>query len=346
MARMKDDSTRQYRFDWSVIPLWPTYAHLCGVTLDEVYRSPAVCADVLRRGREKVREIFGPEIHPIGLVAPPVSYGHLACLGAEVLFPYDSEPSVRPFVSSLEEGLQLVEKERPPFEQNALLRRWMDFRDGLRKEFPEEKIPFGGFGAQGPVTSCVLARGQSFYADLYDAPEQARQFLLRMADSIAAFRRFLLSANGQPEINPQGGFLTDDFASLISPGMWPEFVLPAWDRLFRGITTGSRSVHVENLTRAHLPLLKQAGIVYYDPSVSSMLSPKIIRETIEIPYCWLIPSFKIAAMPAGEIAAVVEDALIHGAGRVWTEIDRINCEGENPAKIRAFVNACQRFKGS
>jgi len=45
-------------------------------------------------------------------------------------------------------------------------------------------------GAQGPLTSAVLMRGQDFIYDVYDEPEKAKRFLALLTDSIVGFHHF------------------------------------------------------------------------------------------------------------------------------------------------------------
>ena len=126
-------------------------------------------------------------------------------------------------------------------------------------------------------------RGLDFIYDVYDEPEKVKKFLALLTDSIISFYRFNNRVNGLPEINLGGAGLADDFASLISPDLWPEFVIPYWNQYYEGLTTGKRSLHCENLSPSHLKYLKDAKLSHYQPSVSDLLTLENVKANTDIP---------------------------------------------------------------
>ena len=116
----------------------------------------------------------------------------------------------------------------------------------IQKAFPQYKIaPLAGYGLEGVITTAELLRGQDFFCDLYDDPDKVHTFLTLLNESIIDFKKFCNRVNGVAEISTWGTGIADDFASLIPPDMWPEFVVPYWVRYFEALSTGkSRSVRV------------------------------------------------------------------------------------------------------
>lgn len=332
-------------FSWEVSGSFAAYAYLAGFKLDEPYHSAQACAEVFRIGRRKTAEIFGPEISLGSPGCPPISYGHIICLGAPVSFPEDSEPGVRPIYDNIKEGIAALQKSID-FGQNTLFQRYWQIYQHLKQKFPEEKFGFGGFGLEGPITTAVLLRGQDFYLDLYDSPEEAKKFLALITESVLEFIRFLRKINNEPQIAPEGTGLADDFTSLISPELWPDFVVPFWNKYYAGLTTGKRSIHVENLKPGHLKYLKEVGISFYDPSVSLQLTPKIIKKETAVPFCWRLASFELAGRDNQKIKDWVHRSIAEGANRLFTIIEKINCLGENPKKIGVFIKTCQELESA
>jgi len=318
-----------------------TYASLAGIKLDETYKSPSACAQAFRFGRKKAAELFGSKVALGSPTCAPISYGHIACLGSPVTFPEDSEPGVQPIYGNIQEGIKALEK-GTDFAGNDLFQHYLRMWEYLKKEFPEEKIPFGGFGMEGPLTTAVLLRGQDFYVDLLDDPDSAKEFLRRVTDSVIQFHYFLRKLNNEPSINPEGSGLADDFASLIAPDQWSEFVVPFWNRYYEGLTTGARGVHVENLKPEHLKYLKEVGIRHYDPSVSPALSPKVIKEA-DIPFSWRLPAFVLDRMSCEQVREWILRNRNEGAEIMFTIIENNTCRNGNPEKIKVFIETCEEL---
>ncbi|HBN82735.1 MAG TPA: hypothetical protein DDZ89_02725 [Clostridiales bacterium] len=75
-------------------------------------------------------------------------------------------------------------------------------------------------------------RGQDFIFDVYDYPEKAQEFLRLLTSSIIDFRRLTNRMNGAPDVRTHGTGLSGDFASLIAPDMWPDFVIPGRNQYY------------------------------------------------------------------------------------------------------------------
>lgn len=327
-------------FSWATPISYEVFPYLAGISLRAFHLDAAACAHAFRVGGARLRDLFQDDVPIPTCFCPPVAYGHLTCIGSEVIFPEDGAPAVRPICSSVDEGLRLLERD-VDVDRNSLYRKYVALQSQLQKEFPREHVRFSGFGKQGPITSAVLLRGQDFFMDLYDHPEQTREFLRRLTRSIVLFQRFCWTRSGQPAMSPAGTGLSDDFAALVSPALWPEFVLPYWNQYYDALTTGPRSLHCEDLTPAHLPHLKTLGLVSFDPDRSSRLTPRILAEQLGVPFRWSLQSFDYPSMSPEDIAAWVKSTIAAGASIVYSYIYVNMLEKDIPAKVRTFIRAAR-----
>lgn len=332
------------KFEWYVSSGYSVYAYLAGLRLDEIYKDYSSCANAFKVGREKIKEIFGEEVTTSPPSCAPISYGHVICLGAPVTFPDDSEPGVRPIYKSIDEGIEAL-KEEVDFSNNYLFKHYLGMWEYLKKEFPDEKVYFSGFGWEGPITTSVLLRGTDFYMDILEFPEKAKKFLSLVTESIIKFVYFTKKINSQPPVNSEGAGLCDDLSSLVSPSLWDEFVIPYWEKYYRGLTTGKRTIHVENLKPEHLSFLKKVNIAHYDPAISPALNPKIIRENIDIPFGWQLPSFQLRDMKKEDVQKWVCEMVAQGAGLLYYSMEeKISCQQDNPEKVKMFIQTCKEIE--
>ena len=335
--------TSDNRFEWYVGVAQTALLHVTGANQRDFFLDKEVCRYVNDLGRKGVREIFGDRVRMPGPMCAAISYGHMISLGAKVHFPDNSEPNIDPMFSSLSEGIRWLKREED-FEGNKLFKQYYETYLHLKNAFPEEEVLFHGFGHQGPITTAVGLRGTDFYMDLLDEPELAKAYLELVTASTIRFCHLRSRLNGQAPVNPVEGFVTDDLSSLVSPWLWPEFVVPFWDQYYRGITTGRRGIHVENLVPDHLPYLESVGIEYYDPSVSAKLSPAIIRERINIDFTWRLLAISIPNMTVDGVEQWVHDNFKQGARHFHTILNHVYCESEHREKATRFMDVCQRLE--
>ena len=146
---------------WFVGVADATLPYLSGIDLDQYYLNPQSCARAIKVGRRKVRELFGDEVTLPCVSCPPLSYGHVSCLGGEVVFLHDSEPYVRAAYQTLDDAIEALRRARS-FEDNDLFRHYLNIHEHLKQEFPQDSVKFAGFSWEGPITSAVLLRGKDF----------------------------------------------------------------------------------------------------------------------------------------------------------------------------------------
>lgn len=167
-----------------------------------------------------------------------------------------------------------------------------------------------------------------------------KEFLRLITESIIEYNRFLNRVvRDAPEINPDGCGLCDDIASMLNPKLWPEMVVPYIDQRYRGLTTGRRTAHIEDLRPDHLPFLEELGLVSYDPSISPQINPKIISERCRVPFGWRLGSFHYRNLSVRDVTDFVFQATADGASYVFTFVSAGMCNEKTVPKVKAFIDA-------
>ena len=329
-------------FGWSAGSSQGALRAVTQTPIREFNLEPEACIDAYRRGRPMIREMFGEDVSLPGASTPAISYGHPNGLGSELLFPEGGEVAQTHIYGSLEEGLCAL-REPVDFATAGMAPFYLQFRERMQEAFPDEAVGFA-FGLEGPITTAYELRGDGFFTDIFDAPDLAREFMEALVESVLQFHRFLCSARGAEPSNPHGAGMCDDLSSFIPPRLWPELVLPYWDQYYRGMTTGSRSAHVENLRAAQLPFLEDIGLVRYDPSVSPDLHPQIIAKHCRVPFAWRLCSFHYREMSCEDVEDFVFQSCADGASSVTTVVAETMCDEEHVAKVHAFIRAGKEAK--
>ncbi len=322
--------------------------YLGGITERELYMDSAKCIEAWKIANAKIAECFGELLSPRTPTAAPLSYGHLVCLGAPLRMPENGEPNVSAFADDIDEAIEILkEKQGQDFSDNEMFQHYVMMNTEIEKAFPGTKIPLAtGFGYEGVITSAVLMRGQDFFCDLYDEHEKVHEFLTLMTNSIIDFKKFINRFHGRPELDTYGVWLADDFASLVPPTMWQEFVTPYWNRYFEGTTVpnGKRTVHCENTVPAQLQYLKEVKLGHYQPSVADALTIENVKENTDIPFDWLLYAYHITNMTDEEIEAWVDKTVQAGIRKVRTQFGKYAWSIGKMDRLLAFYKAFEKYK--
>lgn len=329
-------------FEWSASCGMAVYATLAGVRFDRLFLDADAIAEAYTKGRPMAEKLFGPEVSMGGPTWAGISYGHASCLGCELVFPPDSEVGRKPAYGSLDEALRELRRE-VDFSARGMFPFYLELWERLKRLFPSEKIQFH-FPAEGPITTGWTLRGHDFFEELLTAPEKTFEFLQLATESIIKYNRFIQRVNGRPEIDPSAAFVADDISSMISPSRWPDLVLPLLHRYYKGLTTGERHAHIENLTPLHLKYLDELRLDRFDPSVSPKLTPQIIRDRCKAPFAWRLNSTHYPGRTPRDVERWVFEAAADGASEVFTIVWRDMCTPECAEKVEAFVRAARKVK--
>jgi hypothetical protein len=326
-------------FSWRVNGTYTALPGLTGISLGEFSLDQDAGIEFYRKGRAMLREMFGPDVGTCPLATPPISYGHPNGLGTELIFPEGGEVNYVTPCDSVEAGIAFVEQE-VDFAQAGMAPFYIDYKATLEEAFPGERCGFS-YGHEGPLTTAYILLGERAFVAVYDQPEQFKVFLEKLVENTIEFAKFRANVMGQEFPSSSGSGMVDDLASIYAPSCWPEFVVPYQNAYYRGITTGPRSAHIEDLKPDHLPYLEDLELTRFDPSISRHLSPPDLRDRCRVAFGWRLGSFHYRALSCQDITDWVYQAVADGASSVFTYVADGMCNEETVPKVHAFIEAAK-----
>jgi len=248
-----------------------------GAKLGAYYTDPETMLLTQQRARERFLALYGIEVTRPHVAVP--AYIGAAALGAHILYPEDSSPMLEDQGRVVPTAAAAMALAVPDPAADPAFAWMLEVREFIMREAGVQVgIPAG---QEGPITTAILLRGQAFLIDLYEAPQAAHHLLDVVTETYLAYVRYARDLSGE-----SGGTvgIADDFAGLISPAMWPEFVLPYWRRIFEQLGPGRRMVHSELLRDQHLKFLAELKIDHFDPGADQFLTGPVIRAQTDIPF--------------------------------------------------------------
>ena len=333
----------RYPFTWYVSCGMPLYAALAEVQFDRLFREADAIVEAFAVGKPRARALFGPDVQYAGPAWAGISYGHVNCLGAQLIFPPGSEVSYTPIYGSPDEGIEALQQE-VDWASAGQMPFYLDLWEALKARFPDRNVRFGGFGYEGPITTAWELRGHGFFLDVHDHPARCREYMRLVTESIVDYAAFVRSLNGQPAFLDTRIGLYDDVSSLIHPDMWPDVVLPYQDQFFASQTSGPRHAHIENLAPAHLPHLDTLDLDSFDPSVVSQIQPGDVRDRCHVPFLWRLNSMQVRDYTPAQVRRFVFESVADGASGVFCAIARTMVGQEDVAKVHTFIEAARQVE--
>ena len=305
-----------------------------GTTLGAYYTDAEVKLRTQLAAKRIFQELYGVDVVSIGVDTH--SYLGVAALGGEVVIPEDDPPMIRHLLDSAERAFEVTIT--PPEECEAFQRQVWIYHYYQRELGNDAQIHMSS-GQEGPVTTAVLLRGEGFYTDLYTHPKAAHALLEKAVET------YIIYANAVSEITGQEGDgvgICDDFAGLISPKMFKEFVIPYWRRIYEELGSGPRTLHCELLRPAHLGFLDELEIASYDPGTDQYLrNIKVLRDKLDDRFWWNLIAFRdLKEGTPDSIRRMYTEAVAAGAPAIMTEL----CRGIPPENVRAFVEVARSFE--
>ncbi|MFH1477565.1 MAG: uroporphyrinogen decarboxylase family protein [Verrucomicrobiota bacterium] len=227
-------------------------------------------------------------------------YPHIVSLGAPIEFAEDGEPNIFPLIHTPAEIDHL--KEPDDYLAAPLIQQRLKICEELVRRRNDAVPKFIGHLLEGPITTAVLLFGQDFLTLPYDDPKRAHHLLNFCTESalhyIAALHRHFY---GDAPVEPGPCGIPDDFAGMLPPEIFGEFVVPYWNRLYEGLKATERHLHSELLREVHLPFLRDLNISYFDPSADQYVTPELLARSCPCPFRSCIQAWDLRDLTAEQL---------------------------------------------
>ncbi len=308
-------------------------AQIGGVTLNQLHFDAGAIAEAYGRMKPLAERLGVPAPRP---KMAGFGYPHIAALGAEVDFPENSEPKPRKLLKNIEDIDNLTEPE--DYLSAPLIQKKLSVLKELKEICPGAPDSIG-HTLQGPVTTAVLLLGESFFTLIYDDPKKAHKLMAFCTESALNYKEAIRSYFGH-ETPPGPRSLPDDFAGMLSPPLFREFVAPYWEKIYGGLNATERHLHSELLRKDHLPFLKELGIKIYDPSADQYLAPEILEEHCPCGFTLRIQSWDIHNLSPDEL----EDLYIKLQSHKPVSVSFFMSELSDEEKIKRLLNTAKKME--
>ena len=323
-------------------PTGPPFS--CGIADSAIAEAGQVPLDALHFDADAILHAYdaiGPVAERLGLPVPRPKlagfcYAPLAGLGMEIVFPPRSEPKPEPLIHSPEEIDELQEPD--DYLAAELVQTRLALVEELKRRCPQAGTSIGHL-VEGPVTTAALVLGPGFFTLLYDDPSRAHKLLDFSVRSAVGYAHAICAHNGAP-LSPGPRGIPDDFAGMMGPAMFREFVVPYWNRLYEGLMATHRSLHSELLTVGHMPFLQEAGIEAFDPSADQFLTPELLRDHCPARFRLSIHNWHVDDMSEREL----RDYFRRLAGFSPTSIGFSLARLDQEAKVRALLEVARDLR--
>jgi uroporphyrinogen-III decarboxylase len=274
---------------------------------------------------------------PVTLGVPMSAYEGVAALGGELVFSAAHQPMIHNQGHILDNPAQIDALAVPDPWQCKRFQQHVETWHELGRRFPSQAIGLSA-GQEGPVTTAVLLRGTDLFTDCVLDPARAHRLLSICTDTYIAFVRATRQVTCVPQEGSVG--IADDHAGNLSPAMWPEFVLPYYERIYTELGAVRRSMHTELVRRAHLPLLRQLGLDHVNFGENQYITVKDVVQELDVPFDWHIKTVSemLQGTPA-QIQASFRQAVASGAPEMTAELT----VGTPAHNIRAFIEVAQEY---
>jgi hypothetical protein len=277
-------------------------------------------------------KVLPPKPHLAGF-----AYPHMAALGAEVLFPPDSEPKPLPLLRSPADIDRLAEP--ADYLAAPLIQKRLHTLAELQRLRPDALATIG-HGYEGPITTAVLLLGPDFFTLVYDDPPRAHALLdFSVRSALHYFAAITRQFGGT--LGPRPAGFPDDFAGMLPPELFPEFVVPYWERFYRGLQATGRWLHSELLRPAHLPFLAELKVTHFDACGDQYVTPEILKAQCPVPFMLNLHSWEVHNHTIPELQALYRRLASFEPTTIALEYNRLP---ELP-KIEALLEVAWELKG-
>lgn len=232
---------------WHIAFCNVTITKYTGMTYADYYGSPANMLEAQLKASEIVQERFGvgrfisPHVDsPSGVVASFLGMPIVSGSADELPYVDNSKPLVT--LPTDTDKLSVGD----PKERGLMADRWKAWNYYTSRGY---KVRVGGYAGNIIGTACEIS-SNNILLWISEDPAGARKMLDFIVDVEKSLEDFDNSLCG---VNPNG-YTGDDFSGLLSPGMYREFAVPCYRRMYEG--KKYRFMHSELLRAEHLRIAR------------------------------------------------------------------------------------------
>lgn len=274
---------------------------------------------------------------PVAYAPAVTAYEGVHALGGELVFPQDHQPMIR------NQGRILT----TPEQVDAL--RVPDPWDAERfrvhvERYRQLKARYGDraggslAGQEGPITTAGLLRGEAFFAECITDPDRAHRLLDVCTETYILWRRASDEVTGA---RPRVAGICDDYAGMLGPHLWGEFVVPYYRRIFDALGPEGGHIHTELVNRRHLPHFRSLNLVGVNFAEDAFLEIRDVQEELPgVHFGWHIKTVPemLQATPE-DVARRYREIVAEGVREVHCEIT----VGTPPENVRRFLEMPEAF---
>ena len=314
---------------WHIAFLNISTTDLAGVTFRHYYSSPEAMLTTQLKAREEAerRWSVGRFVHT-ALDVPSARVTTL--FGMRRVFSQDDEvpwtdPGSNPLsdMNDVDSTPMLSPADCPAFD--AKLEAWEYYnRQGVKMGL--------GPGAASTVTDACDISGNAFLTALVEAPDRAHRLLERVTDAHFAIRDWCRNVTGVSV----GGAVGDDFAGLLSPSMFREFIMPYYRRVYEG--SSRIYMHSELLNVEHLRIIRDdIGLDEFHGAAHANLAFAEMHEVLGRNFWVQLTPHELAHLPPDQIRERIKVLAGSGAMAVQIYPGRLT----PPVNMETAIEACR-----
>lgn len=317
---------------WHIAFCNVTFTEYAGVSYRDYYGSPAVMleAQLAAQSVAERRWGVGRFIRP-HLDSPPCTFASF--LGAPVVEPQEDElpylDAARPSLTDVSQGAQI--RAGDPRRDGWMARRWE-----AREYYQAHGYPTGLGGYDGGVitTACELSAGNAL-AWLAEDPDAAQHMLDALVAAVESLATFDASLHGGAYSGL--AYIGDDFAGLLSPGMFRRFAVPCYQRLYAA--HGRRYMHSELLRAEHLRIASdEVGITEFHGAGCKNLTLEQMQQIMGSAFWTQVTPQELQELTPRALADLIKTYASSGCSHVQLYPGRAT----PPQNMEAAIAAAQR----
>ncbi len=308
-----------------------TVTRYAGVSFRDYYSRPDIMLEAQLKAADVVERRFGVGAFlPVYLDCPTGTLATL--LGMPCVYPDPDElPSVdptRPPITTVADADRL--RVGDPRRDGHMAWRWRAREYLVSRGYRVE--PGGNDGSL--VTTACEVTGNSFLSGLLEDPAAARRVLEKVSEANGVLTQLNEGLRGAPST---GAYIGDDYAGLLSPAMFREFVVPFYARIYAG--KRARFLHSELLRHEHLRIGRDLlGITEFHGAGAERLTPAEMFDVMGHAFWTQVTPSELRFLGARQIADRVAQYAQSGAGWVQLYPDRATPD----RNLEAAIAACER----